>query len=341
MAVSTWSPNVGALMTTERDLGPQEGGAAAAAPLSLDDSPTHESRRRAAAEAHTRRATWIGAGAVALWAAQALLTVLSSRVPPFQMSAVAFSVSALVGVGWMLWTRQPLGPVLRQKPLVWVIGVGGLFGYHFLYFLALKSAPAAEASLVNYLWPLLVVVFAGLLLPQERVTARMLIGGALGFAGTVVIAYGGGDAGSGGAADALDKLPGYAAAAAAAAIWAIYSVGSRRWCGSAPTAFVACSSAGTAALALLCGLATEDWVRLTSGEWLALLVLGAGPVGVAFYMWDFGMKQGRVATLGMACYGIPPLSTGLLIAAGLAAPSWGLAVAAALITGGAALCAKR
>ena len=35
---------------------------------------------------------------------------------------------------------------LRQPLVVWLVGVGGLFGYHALYFLALRFAPPAEAG---------------------------------------------------------------------------------------------------------------------------------------------------------------------------------------------------
>jgi len=54
---------------------------------------------------------------------------------------------------------------LRISPLAWLHdGVGGLFGYHALFFAAMAHAPAAEANLLNYMWPLLIVLLSAPLL---------------------------------------------------------------------------------------------------------------------------------------------------------------------------------
>ena len=281
----------------------------------------------------TRAATGIGFTAILLWSLLALFTAASGAVPPFQLAAVTFLVAGLVGAA--SWVARPHGVrALAQPPVVWFLGVGGLFGYHALYFAALRLAPPAEAGLVNYLWPLLIVLFSSLL-PGERLRAPHVAGALLGFAGVAVLIAGRG------ALDARpEHLPGYLAAAACAFVWAAYSVLSRRF-GEVPTDAVAGFCLATSALSLVCHLAFEATVWPTNGqEWLAVLALGLGPVGAAFYVWDIGMKRGDIRVLGVGSYLAPLLSTAFLMLAGYAAPSVWLGLAAILITGGGVLAAK-
>ena len=95
----------------------------------------------------------------------------------------------MVGLSTFIGRPEALS-ALRQPPLVWAVGVGGLFGYHALYFLALRFAPPAEAGLLNYLWPLLIVLFSSFL-PGERLAVHHVIGAVAGLAGTVLLLTGG------------------------------------------------------------------------------------------------------------------------------------------------------
>src|ERR1700754_4290486 len=160
----------------------------------------------------SRTATLIGLTAILMWSRLAVLTVATGTIPAFQLAAMTFAVGALVG--FLTWLGRPEAMrVLRQPALVWMVGVGGLFGYHALYFLALRFAPPAEAGLLNYLWPLLIVLFSSLL-PGERLLAHHIIGALLGLAGTVLLLMGGG----GGGFEA-GQLPGLAAAFMPAFVW--------------------------------------------------------------------------------------------------------------------------
>ncbi len=276
----------------------------------------------------TRTATSIGSAAILLWSLLALFTAASGAVPPFQLAAMTFLIAGLVGVG--SWILRPHGVrALRQSPVVWLLGVGGLFGYHALYFAALRLAPPAEAGLVNYLWPLLIVLFSALL-PGERLRTAHVAGALLGFAGVAVLIAGRGTL------DARpEHLPGYLAAGACAFVWATYSVLSRRF-GEVPTDAVAGFCLATSALSLICHLAFETTVWPASAtQWLAVLALGLGPVGAAFYVWDIGMKRGDIRFLGVASYAAPVLSTLILVLAGYAEPTLTLALACALIVAGA------
>jgi len=275
----------------------------------------------------SRSATLVGLVAIALWALLALFTAASGTMPAFQITAVTFLIGGLVGVTSWAW-RPGAARALRQPLRVWALGVGGLFGYHALYFAALRLAPPAEAGLVNYLWPLLIVVFSGLL-PGERLRAVHLVGAALGFAGVVALSLGSG------LAARPEHAPGYACAFAAAFVWAAYSVLSRR-VAEVPTDAVAGFCLGTALLSALCHLAFETTVWPETGvQWLAIAALGVGPVGAAFYAWDVGMKRGDIRMLGVVSYATPILSTLALVLAGFAEPTGALALACGLIVVGA------
>ncbi len=279
------------------------------------------------------RATAIGFAAVLLWSLLALFTVGSSPTPPLLLNAICFSIGGTLGLIWT-WRSGGLRQ-LRDVPwTTYLFGTVGLFGYHALYFSALRMAPEAEAGLIAYLWPLLIVLFSGLL-PGEHLRIGHLFGACLGFAGAAVIISGGGSTGF-----QTDHLPGYALALLCALTWSGYSVLSRRL-GDTPTSSVAVFCIATAIASGLLHLAVEDTVWPDSAfSWTSVIALGLGPVGLAFYVWDIGVKQGDIQLLGTASYAAPLLSTLALVVAGIAAPSWGLAIAALLITGGAAIAAR-
>lgn len=286
-----------------------------------------------AARARRLKATLIGFAAVVMWALLALFTAAGGRVPPFQLAAMCFVVGAAIGIA--RWIARPEARrALRQPAFVWIVGVAGLFGYHFFYFTALRNAPAVEASLIAYLWPLLIVVFSALL-PGERLGLHHLAGAALGLLGAGLIVTRG---------ESLAFQPeyalGYISAGACALTWSSYSVVSRRFAGVSSdvvTGFcIAC-----AVFAALCHLALEQTVWPADWrQWLAVLGLGLMPVGGAFYVWDHGVKHGDIQVLGASAYAAPLLSTVILIATGYAVATWSVLAACLLITGGAALAAK-
>lgn len=278
-------------------------------------------------------ATLLGFTAVLMWAILALLTAASGAVPPFQLAAMTFLVGGLMGVA--TWPFRPgARAALRQPWPVWVLGVGGLFGYHAVYFSAIRAAPPIEASLIAYLWPLFIVVFSSFL-PGERLKPQHLIGVALGLLGAVFVITRGE-----GLALAHGFTYGHALAFACAVIWAAYSVLSRRF-GKVPTDVVAAFCLVTAGLAFLCHLVFEQTVWPSGmGQWLSVLGLGLMPVGAAFYTWDHGVKHGDIMVLGASSYASPLLSTLVLLATGFATCHWSIALACVLITAGAVIAAK-
>jgi drug/metabolite transporter (DMT)-like permease len=280
-----------------------------------------------------RAATGIGFCAVLLWASLAGLTAASGAIPPFQLLALTFAIGGVAGVA--LWAVRPSAArALRQPWPVWLLGVGGLFGYHAAYFVALRHAPVVEAGLINYLWPLLIVVFSALL-PGEKLKWQHIAGCILSLVGAVLVVTGGR-----GFSFNPAYLPGYAAALFAAVAWGVYSVASRRFPHVTSDAITGICLA-TAALAALVHLAIEPTIWPSSPwQWAAIAGLGLGPVGLAFYVWDIGVKHGDIQVLGAASYSAPLLSTGILVLAGYAAYSNILLIACLLITAGAVLAAS-
>lgn len=278
-------------------------------------------------------ATFYGFTAVFLWSLLALLTAASGMVPPFQLAALTFTLATLVGFVLCTIKGTPFSAFKQPLP-VWIVGVGGLFGYHFFYFTALKNAPPVEASLIAYLWPLLIVLMSAML-PGERLRWFHIIGALMGLSGTALLVT----RGTGITFD-THYIIGYGAALLSALLWAIYSVLSRKFT-ETPSDIVTAFCAVTALLSALCHLAfeTTKWPDTTT-QWLALIGLGLGPVGLAFYTWDIGMKRGNIQLLGVGSYAAPLLSTLLLIAFGYGSFTWQVALACLLITSGALLAAK-
>ena len=285
--------------------------------------------------ADTRAATLIGLGAILLWSALALMTAASGSVPPFELAALTFLIGGFFGLIYAA-VRGRLRALLQPWP-VWLVGVGGLFGYHALYFAALRLAPPAEASLIAYLWPLLIVLLSALL-PGERLSARHLVGALLGFGGAGVLFWGRVNVGA--AAPSRAAALGYVLALGCAFVWSSYSVLSRRL-RQAPTEAVAGFCLATSALAAVCHAMFETTALPENFSQMAAIVgLGLGPVGLAFYVWDYGVKNGDIRLLGVAAYAAPVLSTIILVAAGFAPATPSLGLACALIVAGAVVAAR-
>jgi drug/metabolite transporter (DMT)-like permease len=246
---------------------------------------------------------------------------------------MTFLIGGLMGaVTWPF--RKGAAASLRQRWPVWLVGVGGLFGYHLVYFTAIRAAPPVEVSLIAYLWPLFLVLFSAFL-PGERLKLHHVAGVVLGLAGAAVIIT------QGKGLSLSDGFSmGHALAFACSIIWAGYSVLSRRF-GNVSTDVVAGFCLVTALLSGLFHLMFETTVWPADAlQWAAVLGLGLLPVGAAFYSWDYGVKHGDIMVLGAASYASPLLSTLVLVVAGFAPFTWPVVAACLLITLGAVIAAK-
>jgi len=268
-----------------------------------------------------------------MWATLALLTALTGDVPPFQLVAMALGIAFILSlIKWQI-SGEGISHHFKLAAPVWAVGVGGLFGYHFLYFMALRNAPPIEAGLIAYMWPLLIVVCSALL-PGEKLRWWHVAGAMAGLAGSIILVTGG----------QLDGFKaeywlGYVVAVACALTWTAYSILSRRM-SHVPSDAVGVFCGATAVLASLAHLAFETTLWPEGLQWLAVLGLGIGPVGAAFFTWDIGVKQGHIQALGAMAYAAPLLSTLLLIAFGQGEATLQVALACVLIVGGAVLASK-
>jgi drug/metabolite transporter (DMT)-like permease len=266
-----------------------------------------------------RRATLDALGAIALWSTLALLGLKLAHVPPFLLVGIAL----LLGAAW-----GARGISLRLRPAVLLLGVYGLFAYHFCLFLALRLAPPVEANLLNYLWPLLIVVLAPLFVPGTRLQPRHVLGAVLGFGGAALLVTGGRLGFS------SEGTAGYLLALAAAVIWSTYSLLTKR-VGSFPTSAIATFCLVSGALALVCHVALEPRYVPRVSDLPFLALIGLGPMGAAFYLWDRALKGGDPRVVGTLAYLTPLLSTTLVATFGGGRLGPTALAAMALIVGGA------
>ena len=268
-------------------------------------------------------ANFYALGAIALWATLASLGVALRHVPPFLLTGLALVIGSV-----------PAWPLLRhwRVPASTLgLGVYGLFGYHFLLFIALRNAPPVEANLVNYLWPLLIVVLAPVILPGLRLRAAHALAAVLGFAGAAIAILGAaGDAGAAG------WSWGYLPALGSAFIWASYSLLTRR-VRPFSTAAIGLFGLVSGTLSLLCHWALEPAAALRAIDWLLIAAMGLGPLGAAFFLWDRALKLGDPRQIGILSYATPVASTVLLMFVSDRPLTGSIAIAALLIIGAAVL----
>ena len=279
------------------------------------------------------RATLSGCIAIILWGCLAFLTDINRQIPPFQLMTMSFVIGFIViALKWKL-TGQNAIALFKQPPTTWALTLFGLFGYHFFYFMALRTAPVLQAGLIAYLWPLFIVLLATRLL-NNPVKPLLVVGSIVSLFGCWLLIY---------RADmqlSTQNIWGYVFAIACALIWSLYSVLSSKRT-QVPSDFVGWGCAITALLALACHVVLEQTLwPLSSTQWVGILLLGGGPVGIAFVAWDHGMKKGNVALLGSLSYVAPLLSTVILIVWADVQVTRQLLLGGLLILGGAIMAAS-
>lgn len=264
-------------------------------------------------------------GAIALWASLASLGVSLTHVPPFLLTGIALVIGSV-----------PAWPLVARDPTQWrvplgtlALGVYGLFAYHFLLFIALRHAPAVEANLVNYLWPLLIVVLSPVLLPGVRLRPAHVLAALLGFGGAALAIAGGRELSG-------ELAWGYVPALAAAFIWASYSLLTKR-VAAFPTTAIGLFGLVSGVLSLLCHAALEPATALQWRDWGLLALLGLGPLGASFFLWDKALKLGDARQIGILSYITPLASTTLLVLVSGRPFSGSIVLATALILGAAVL----
>lgn len=274
------------------------------------------------------KADLLALAAIVLWGSLAPLGVELAHIPPFLLTGLGLLVGSVISL-----------PLARFNLKRWkvplptlAVGIYGLFGFHFLLFIALRNAPAVEANLINYLWPLGMVVMAPLFLKDVSLHVRHVVAALIGFAGAAIAILGRASA-TGGAVSGGFHI-GYVIALASAFVWASYSLMTRRL-PSFPTAAVGGFAAASGLLSLLCHALLEPSIALTQHDILLIAVLGLGPLGGAFFLWDAAIKVGDTRRIGLLAFATPILSTVMLLITTGQPLQWNVAVAAVLVVGAA------
>ncbi|RJP64233.1 MAG: DMT family transporter [Comamonadaceae bacterium] len=275
-------------------------------------------------------ANLLALGAIALWASLAALGVALSHVPPFLLTGLSLLVGSLIALPLSRFDLRQW----RVPASTLALGIYGLFGFHFLLFIALRHAPPVQANLVNYLWPLGIVVMAPLFLPGVSLTVRHVLAALLGFAGAALAILGGAGA-TGGGGWAWGYLP----ALASAFIWSSYSLLTKR-VRAFPTAAIGSFALASGLLSLLCHAWLEPAVSLSTRDLLLIAVLGLGPLGGAFFLWDAALKRGDARQIGVLSFLTPLLSTLTLLLVRGETPSAAVGLAALMIVGAAVMATR-
>ncbi len=257
--------------------------------------------------------------AILLWSSLATLASRLAHVPPFFLTGTALIIGGIVmSPGFRSW---------RVPPRTFLIGAAALFFYHAALFTALHWAPAVSANLVNYLWPLLIVVLAPLIQPWQRLTLRIFIAALLGFAGAALAIVG-----EQKLHFAARELIGYALALCAALIWSSYSLVLRRLPSFADAA-VGGFNLAAGIFSLMVSALFETMPSLQTQDFIYLTMIGTGPLGLAFLFWHRAAVTLPSRKLGVLSFLTPVLSTtGLLISTGKL-PGWQLVLGAVLVVG--------
>ena len=244
----------------------------------------------------------LGILTILCWGSLATLGNLLIHLPPFYVLGVSFILGSLPA----LFKPKEMFPSFKTL----LLGVFGYFGYHFFLFYSFRFSPALEANLINYLWPVFMVLLTPFFFPDSKLKKSHLLGGILAVSGSVVLVLGRGGEFN------FEFAGGYLLAFAAALTWPLYSLIKKKL----PTTPVwsvgsFCLLAGL--LSLMTHILLEPRVVLQIHDAWKLFLLGVGPFGLAFYLWDLSLKWGDPRVIGSLSYLTPLISTlGLVLFAG-------------------------
>jgi len=231
---------------------------------------------------------------ILMWSSLAVLTVTITHIPSLLSVGLVLIFASIPGLKyWRQWK-------LPWK--VWLSAVIGMFGYHFLLFDAFSRSPAMSVNMIQYLWPLFIVLGTPLF-SQSRLNFGHVIGATLGFGGVLLtlaqepIAFN------------VADLFGYGEAFIAALLWAFYTLSNRRYT-KMPMSAVAgfCLFSGILALTSYALTADIQAVIPSGNDLLVIGLLGLGPMGLSFYTWDYAIRHGDTRVIGALAYLAPLLS---------------------------------
>lgn len=258
-----------------------------------------------------------------MWASLATLATTLDHIPPLLLTGLGLLIGSLIALPLSGFRIKRIWP----EPKVLLLGVYGLFGYHVALFAGLQNAPAVQANLVNYLWPLLIVLLAPLIVRGTSLSLRQIAAAIAGFIGAGLAIISGSQLTGG-------FEVGYLFALLAALIWSTYSLGVRA-IGQFETAAVGAFGLVAGSLAIAAHFLFEEPVAIAPIDILPLVLLGLGALGASFYLWAYALQNGQPQRIGLIAFLTPLLSTAMLVLTTGSVLSPLLLVSAALIFGAA------
>ena len=258
---------------------------------------------------------WEGQGRYYLYA---LVTVILWSTAAPAVKSLTEGMSSLCVLGWsslsasgflllLLFLRGQAGTLrrygLRDYGVLVLLGFTGMFLYSSLYYFGIDRLSAQEACILNYLWPVMIVLFSCLIL-KEPFTGRKGAAITLSFSGVLVIALWELSVSGGFSGD----WPGIAACLLAAVCYGLFCVLNKRLdpdqtVGMAVFWAVACLGAF-----LLCALRGE--LRLpTPPQAAGMLWLGVAVHGAPYLLWAVALNGvSNTARIANLAYLTPILS---------------------------------
>lgn len=271
-------------------------------------------------------ATLSGLLTIMLWSSLAIMTTFVASIPRFELLWLGFGLSFIIGTFILALTGRL--NEMRQSFKPWIIGFSGIFFFHLFYFLGLALAPPAQVTLMSYLWPTMLVVCSAFL-SKRQFHIAYLIGVLMGLVGTVFLMYGGKDT-----SFTPWVLLGYFLGFLCAVVWTIYSLVNQKYT-QVPAGMLIGVCGGISLVAMLIHFSIEPTVIPSFSEFMILVYMGCGPMGIAFLAWDYASKNANMSLLGSLAYLAPLFSMVWLVVAGKAPATFGLGMAVILIVGGA------
>lgn len=265
--------------------------------------------------------TWtcVGLLAIPLWATWPALSLQTRALPPLECMTVAFSVAFIA----LSSLKPSVAATDSESCSPWIPALafaGGVSGSAILFLLATHYIPAAEANLILYLWPVMVVGL-GAAFRVFRLRLRHGVGIGLGFTAAAIL-MGGGRLSLSYTGIGLALLGGLS--------WALYCIFRLKWRG--PTGPVLTRGfAISAALCAVLHLLSEPFVIPNMGSAAAAGVIGIVPAAFANLVWDWGFRRGDSQLLAVMAYATPFCSMLLLAALGLQSLNGELLLAGLLI----------
>lgn len=261
-----------------------------------------------------------------MWSFAALLAVEVESIPTFEILSVALTVSFLTTSVWLTYSgRWKL--IAKQPQTIWIPGVIGVFFNDLAYFTAFKYAPAAQVDIINYLWPMLIVLMSAVL-PKHSLKRNHLIAAGLGFIGASLAIW---DTCSEGSFQ-ISHLLGYFFALLSAFSWSFYIVCSMQPNHKAPIEMIGMFCGVGAILAIGTHTYFETTMWLEMQQVATLLVIGATTCGAAYYFWIHGIQHGDSKRLTILSYWVPLASISILVFQGKAECSPLIIVSGCLVT---------